>query len=56
VESERANRNKETYSEKTKTIQSLKEDKISFRNKLILYLMNNSFYIVSEFVEHNLNN
>jgi hypothetical protein len=31
-----------------KTIQSLKKDKISFRNKLILYLMNNSFYTVSE--------
>jgi hypothetical protein len=39
-----------------KPIQSLKEDKISFRNKLTLYLMNNSFYTVSEYVEHNLNN
>jgi hypothetical protein len=39
-----------------KTSQSLKEDKISFRNKRTLYFMNNSFYTVSEFVEHNINN
>jgi hypothetical protein len=34
------------------TIQSLKEDRISFKNKLSLYLMNNSFHTVSKYVEY----
>ena len=38
------------------TIQSLKEDRISFKSELFLYLMNNSFYTVSEYVEHNIDN
>jgi hypothetical protein len=39
-----------------KTIQSFKEDRISFKMNLFLYLMNNSFYTVPEFVEYNVNN
>jgi hypothetical protein len=39
-----------------KIIQSLKEDRMSFRNKLSSYLMSNSFYTVSEYLECNLNN
>jgi hypothetical protein len=38
------------------TIQSLRKDRISFKNKLFLYLMNNSFYIVAEFLEYTMNN
>jgi hypothetical protein len=39
-----------------KIIQSLKEERMSFRNKLSSYLMSNSFYTVSEYLECNLNN
>jgi hypothetical protein len=39
-----------------KTIQSLKEVRISFKMNLFLYFMNNSSYTVPEFVEHNINN
>jgi hypothetical protein len=39
-----------------KIIQSLKEDRMSFRTKLSSYLMSNSFYTVSEYLECNLNN
>jgi hypothetical protein len=38
------------------TIQSLRKDRISFKNKLFLYLMNNSFYAVAEFLEFTMNN
>jgi hypothetical protein len=38
------------------TIQSLKEYRINFKNKLSLYLMNNSFNAVSEYVEYNIIN
>jgi hypothetical protein len=38
-----------------KIIQNLK-DRMSFRNKLSSYLMSNSFYSVSEYLECNLNN
>jgi hypothetical protein len=38
------------------TIQSLRNDRISFKNKLFLYLMNNSFYSVAEFLEYTMNN
>jgi hypothetical protein len=37
------------------TIQSLRKDRISFKNKLFLYLMNNSFYTVAEFLEYTMN-
>jgi hypothetical protein len=39
-----------------KTIQSLKEDRNIFKMNLFLDLMNNSFYTVPDFVEHNINN
>jgi hypothetical protein len=39
-----------------KIIQSLKEDRMSFRNKLSSYLMSTSFYTVSEYLECKLNN
>jgi hypothetical protein len=38
------------------TIQSLRKDRISVKNKLFLYLMNNSFYTVDEFLEYTMNN
>jgi hypothetical protein len=38
------------------TIQSLRKDRISFKNKLFLYLMNNIFYTVDEFLEYTMNN
>jgi hypothetical protein len=31
------------------TIQSLRKDRMSFKNNLFSYLMNNSFYTVAEF-------
>jgi hypothetical protein len=37
-------------------IQSLRNNRISFKNKLFLYLMNNnSFYAVDEFLEYTMN-
>jgi hypothetical protein len=39
-----------------KIIQSIKEDRTSFRKELTSYLMNNAFYTVSEYLECNLNN
>jgi hypothetical protein len=39
-----------------KIIQNLKEDRMGFRNKLSSYLISNSFYTVSEYLECNLNN
>jgi hypothetical protein len=39
-----------------KIIQSLKEDRTSFRKEVTSYLMNNAFYTVSEYLECNLNN
>jgi hypothetical protein len=38
-----------------KIIQSLRKDRISFKNNLFSYLMNNSFYTVDEFLEHTVN-
>jgi hypothetical protein len=38
------------------TIHSLRKDRISFKNKLFLYLMNNSFYTVAEFLEYTMKN
>jgi uncharacterized sodium:solute symporter family permease YidK len=38
------------------TIKNLKKDRISFKNNLVSYLLNNSFYTVAEFLEHKLNN
>jgi hypothetical protein len=37
------------------TIQSHRKDRISFKNKLFLYLMNNSFYTVDESLEYTMN-
>jgi hypothetical protein len=34
------------------TIQSVRKGRISFKNKLISYLMSNSLYTVAEFLEH----
>jgi hypothetical protein len=39
-----------------RTIQSLRKDRISFKNNFISYCMNNSFYTVAEFLEHTANN
>jgi hypothetical protein len=39
-----------------RTIQSLRKDRISFKNNLISYLLNNLFYTVAEFLEHTANN
>lgn len=39
-----------------RTIQSLRNDRTSFKNNLFSYLMNNSFYTVTEFLEHTVNN
>jgi hypothetical protein len=39
-----------------RTIQNLRNDRISFKNNLSPYLMKNSFYTVSEFLEHTVNN
>jgi hypothetical protein len=39
-----------------KIIQSLRKDRISFKNNLFSNLMNNSFYTVDEFLEHTVNN
>jgi hypothetical protein len=39
-----------------RTIQSLKNDRISFKNNLSSYLMKNSFYTVAAFLEHTVNN
>jgi hypothetical protein len=39
-----------------RTIQSLRKDRISFKNNLISYLMNNLFYAVAEYLEHTANN
>jgi hypothetical protein len=39
-----------------RTIQSLRNDRTSFKNHLFSYLMNNSFYTVAEFLEHTVNN
>jgi hypothetical protein len=38
------------------TIQNLTKDRISFKNKLFLYLMNNLLYTVAEFLEYTMNN
>jgi hypothetical protein len=38
------------------TIKSLRKDIISFKNNLVSYLMNNSFYTVAEFLEYTVNN
>jgi hypothetical protein len=38
------------------TILNLRKDKISFKNKLFLHLMNNSFYTLAEFLEYTMNN
>jgi hypothetical protein len=38
------------------TIQSLRKDRISFKNNLFLYIMNNSLYTVDEFLEYTMNN
>jgi hypothetical protein len=35
-------------------VRATRQDKIGFKNKLSLYLMNNSFYTVSEYVEYNI--
>jgi hypothetical protein len=37
------------------TIQSLRKDRINFKNKLLLYLVNNSFYTFDEFLEYTMN-
>jgi hypothetical protein len=39
-----------------RTIQSLRKDRISFKNNLFSYLMNNSFCTVDTFLEHTINN
>jgi hypothetical protein len=39
-----------------KIIQSLRKDRISFKNNLFSYLMNNSFYTADEFLKHTVNN
>jgi hypothetical protein len=38
------------------TIQSLRNDRVRFKNNLLSYLMTNSFYTVAEFLEHTVNN
>jgi hypothetical protein len=38
------------------TIQSLRYDRVHFKNNLFSYLMTNSFYTVAEFLEHTVNN
>jgi hypothetical protein len=38
------------------TIQSLRNDRVRFKNNLLSYLMANSFYTVAEFLEHTVNN
>jgi hypothetical protein len=38
------------------TIQSLRNDRVHFKNNLPSYLMTNSFYTVAEFLEHTVNN
>jgi hypothetical protein len=37
-------------------IRSLRKDRISFKNNLVSYLMNNSFYADAEFLERTANN
>jgi hypothetical protein len=38
------------------TVRSLRKDRVSFKNKLLLYLMSNSFYTADEFLEYTMNN
>jgi hypothetical protein len=38
------------------TIQSLRNDRVHFKNNLLSYLMTNSFYTVAEFLKHTVNN
>jgi hypothetical protein len=38
------------------TIQSLRNDRVRFKNNLLSYLMANSFYTVAEFLAHTANN
>jgi hypothetical protein len=38
------------------TNQSLRNDRVCFKNNLLSYLMANSFYTVAEFLEHIVNN
>jgi hypothetical protein len=38
------------------TIESLRNDRVHFKNNLLSYLMANSFYTVAEFLEHRVNN
>jgi hypothetical protein len=38
------------------TIQSLRKERISFKNNLVSYLMNKSFYTAAEFLEYTANN
>jgi hypothetical protein len=45
------------YNRQPMNVQNLRKDRSSFKNKFFfLYLMNNSFYTVAEFLEYTMNN